>query len=332
MPPQGSGPPLTSLLNKCGHTPWNSAPLQGSGPPGPCRHRPAQPQGSGPPRSMSASLLERCGPRPLNHTSPSSGHPMAPPNENIPETGQVNQTKKKTCNNHTCNASARTTTTTTTQTKQCRACMRTPQGQTSGCPNIYDFPRSSRIWFLAIPICVRHPPTVIFRLLTRSNMSCHHKGRCRIAPVSDSPRSSGSGLWLWALALGSGLLTRHGSSTRPNVGLWRRLALEPQILRCCWGNEIPCAAPRGGQGVDIAGGCPEPLKGIWGLCLFCWLCFKTCWCPISSGLWFQISSCRGVTIVVAFALTVFCGVSCLNFRLLSICARVPLSVLPLRNF
>ena len=74
-------PISTSLLNKCGHTPWNSAPLQGSGPPGPHRHRPAQPQGSGPPRSMSASLLKRCGPRPLNHTSPSSGHPMAPPNK-----------------------------------------------------------------------------------------------------------------------------------------------------------------------------------------------------------------------------------------------------------
>ena len=179
---------------------------------------------------------------------------MAPPNENIPETGQVNQTKKKTCNNHTCNASARTTA--TTLTKKCHACMRTRQGQTLGCPNTFDFPRSSRIWFLAIPICVRHPPTVIFRLLTRSNMSCHHKGRCRVAqyliPREALALGSGSGLWLWALALGSGLLTRHGSSTRPNVGLWRRLALEPQILRCRWGNEIPCAASRGrARGVDM---------------------------------------------------------------------------------
>ena len=28
------------------------------------------------------------------------------------------------------------------------------------------------------------------------------------------------------------------------------------------------------RGVDIAGGCPEPLKGIWGLCLFLLVVFQ----------------------------------------------------------
>ena len=123
----GFGPSSASLLNTCGHTPWNSAPLQGSGPPGPCRHRPAQPQGSGPPRSMSASLLKRCGPRPLNHTSPSSGHPTAPP-KYIPK-------KLKDlvpCNSDMC-ASPTSCYFPASDTLQC---VLSSQGPMSGCPNL----------------------------------------------------------------------------------------------------------------------------------------------------------------------------------------------------
>ncbi len=116
MPPPGSGPPYrhpssTSVGTHPG-TPRLSkalgpqvhidiAPLnpKALGLQGPCRHPSSKGVGHAPSATPPQALAT-----PWPHQT-----------KHIPETGQVNQTKKKTRNNHTCNASARTTT--TTQTK-----------------------------------------------------------------------------------------------------------------------------------------------------------------------------------------------------------------------
>ncbi len=47
---------------------------------------------------------------------------------------------------------------------------------------IYDSPRSSRIWFLAVPTYLRHPPTLIYWFLTGSNICLLIiKARCQVA-------------------------------------------------------------------------------------------------------------------------------------------------------